>query len=456
MRILSQNDYLTRCLILISTFVFNIAQTHAAQEDVNQKSGNVVQDSLTEKERSNDLLQEYVSEAVSSNSGLKASFEVYRAAKQDIRSIGTLPDPKFTYANFIRSVETRVGPQEHKFGITQAFPWFGTLSLKSEIADDGARSLLYRFEAERLSLIQKVKHTFYDGYYLDRSINIIHQNLELISNLERVTRSRYRTGVGQFSDVIRSQVELEKLKDQLTTTRDLKIPLAERFKALLNRPSKEAIIWPTTIPTPREKGNISRVKELLAQYNPQVKSLDALAEREQKNIRLAKKDGLPSFMLGFDYIVTGKAQAPIVDSGKDPIAAMITLDIPLWRGKYSAQVSEAKSNELAARKMREETLNQLYAELSQAVYEYSDAIRKIDLYQTNLIPKGKQSFEATKRGYEAGKASFSDLIDSERLLLEFQLAHEEALTKANKAKASIDMLVGVSSGADSKYQEKKQ
>lgn len=391
---------------------------------------------------SESTLAEYVRIAIANNPGLNALYGQYQAQTKKVRPAGSFPDPKLTYVRFIESVETRVGPQEHKFGVSQTLPWFGTLSLKSKMAEDNAQAILHRFEGKRLSLIRDVKHTYYDLYFLGRSIGIINQNLDLISNLERVTRSRYRAGIGEFSDVIRSQVELEKLKDQLKTTTDLKTPLTVKFNALLNRSPDTAVPWPKKLSTPTSSYPVEKLREQVKRQNPQLQAFKKEIAREQKRIRLAKKDGLPDFKLGFEYIFTGHANTPIPDSGKDPMSAMITLDLPLWRGKYREQVAEAKSKELSMRKAKEETFNQLISQLAQSLYEYSDTLRKITLYKDNLIPKGRQSFESTKKAYEAGKLSFSDLIDAERLLSEFQLAFENALAKANKAQASIEMLVG--------------
>ena len=387
-------------------------------------------------------LQSYVKKAVENNAGLQSLFESYQAQQQRVRPARALPDPKLTYVHFVRSVETRVGPQEYKLGLVQSFPWFGTLSLQSKVAKDGVQSLLYQFQHQRLALIRDVKHTYYEAYFLHRSIDILNKNLSLLSNLERVTRSRYRTGIGQFSDVIRSQVELEKIKDRLRTTTDLKSPLIARFNALLNESPSYEFIWPESIFMPQENVELKNLKKIMEAFNPQLKALAVTVEQAQKNIQLARKNGMPSFQLGLDYIVTGESIVPTADSGKDPIAAMISLDIPLWRGKYQDQVRSAKSKKFSTQKFREEKLNELRSILSQVIYEYSDATRKITLYKDELLPKARQAFEATKRGYEAGKASFGDLIDSERMLLEFQLAHEQALTLANKAKASMEMLVG--------------
>jgi len=72
-------------------------------------------------------VQDYLRYAALNNAGLKAAFEQWRVAIEQIPQAEALPDPKFTYGYFIREVETRVGPQRQKFGIMQVFPWFGKI-----------------------------------------------------------------------------------------------------------------------------------------------------------------------------------------------------------------------------------------------------------------------------------------------------------------------------------------
>ena len=77
----------------------------------------------------NDLhvLPYYLRYASLNNAELKAKFEQWKAALEQIPQAKALSDPKFTYGYFIEEVETRTGPQQQKFGIIQVFPWFGKI-----------------------------------------------------------------------------------------------------------------------------------------------------------------------------------------------------------------------------------------------------------------------------------------------------------------------------------------
>ena len=76
------------------------------------------------------------------------------------------------------------------------------------------------------------------------------------------------------------------------------------------------------------------------------------------------------------------------------------------------------------------------------IYKLRDAQRKIELYKDALIPKATESLNVTESGFRAGAGTFSDIIDAQRILLEFKLSHERALTDKELAIAKIEMLTG--------------
>ncbi len=57
-------------------------------------------------------LSDYLAYAALNNPGLKAAFEHWRAAIEEVPQAKSLPDPKITYGNFIRGVETKAGSQQ--------------------------------------------------------------------------------------------------------------------------------------------------------------------------------------------------------------------------------------------------------------------------------------------------------------------------------------------------------
>jgi hypothetical protein len=108
-------------------------------------------------------LNNYLAYAALANPQLEAAFNRWKAALEMVTQAHTLPDPRFNYGYFIQEVETRVGPQEQRPGLSQMFPWFGKLKLRSEAAREGTNAALQQYEAAKLKLFDEVKWCYEPG-----------------------------------------------------------------------------------------------------------------------------------------------------------------------------------------------------------------------------------------------------------------------------------------------------
>jgi outer membrane protein TolC len=387
-------------------------------------------------------LTDYLKYAALNNPGLEAAFNRWQAALERVTQVTSLPDPRFSYAYYIEEVETRVGPQRQKFGISQTFPWFGKLKLKGNAAFEAANAEQEQYEKAKLHLFYRVKSLYYEYYYLGRAVAITKEHINLLINLESVARTRFKTGKASHTAVIQAQVELGKLDDRLRTLESLRKPIVAKLNAALNRPADAPLPWPQTMPYEDPAFTEKEAFDWLAERNPDLKRLDFLTKQEQFAIKLARKNYYPNITIGADYIHTDEALMPgTPESGKDPVIAKASVNLPIWYGKYRAAEKEARLRHAAMQGQRVDTENQLEADLKLALYHFRDAERKIDLYRDTLIPKADESLKVAQLAFQAGKVSFISLIDAERLLLEFQLAYERALADRAKRLAEIETLV---------------
>jgi outer membrane protein TolC len=144
-----------------------------------------------------------------------------------------------------------------------------------------------------------------------------------------------------------------------------------------------------------------------------------------------------------DYIATGSARTPGVDgSGDDALAASITVTLPLRRNRYDAAVREAEAAVAQEQSKRDAQLNRVQADTVTALFQLRDAERQLALYETTLLPRAQESLLATQRAYSAGNASFADLIDTQRILLDFELSCARAITDQNQARIVLEQLSG--------------
>ncbi len=388
-------------------------------------------------------LDDYVTYALLNNPGLRASYDRWIAAIQKVPQARSLPNPSLGYSYFIDSIETRVGPQRHRFELMQMIPFFGKLGLRGERALAAANAARSRYEQERLSLLYRVKEAYYEYYYLGRAIQITEENVTLLTRLERVASQQVRSGAAQ-QDMLKAQVELGTLTDRLASLRDMRGAVAARLNAELNRPIDTPLPWPKEVTEQEIRASEQEIFQLARSGNWELQALSFEVERNRKHVALARREFYPDFGLGVGYIATGEAGGSMSppDSGKDAVAAMVSLSLPVWRRRLHAGLQEARATLAAAIEARQQKENTLLSQVRFALYKYNDAVRQMRLYGDTLIPKSRQALESSEAGYRAGEVDFVNIIDGERQLLAFRLARERALAEHQQRLAELETLVG--------------
>lgn len=380
------------------------------------------------------VLNEALEYAQTNNPELKSLDAKWRAVKETVAQVSALPDPRLSYGYFLESVETRTGPQDQKIGISQAIPWFGKLSLKEQIALKEAEEVRLEYIAAELEVQSRIKRAFYEYAWLKEAIRINKEHLDLLKLMESVANTRFKNSDLSQSVLILIQVEQGKLEDRIKETDELRVPLSSSLRALLGDAGGELLPWPKKQSDIGELSDPSELKSIMIKANPMLRKLEVMSEKEDVGVKLAEKDYYPDVTFGLNYIDT--------DGGDDPAVAMISVNLPVWRNKLDAGKREALLRRDSLEEMRRNKQLNLQTKFDLLLYRYRDAERKTNLYRKTLIPKIEQGIEVAMKGFETGKVGFSDLLDAERTLLEFQLTSVRRLTDANQRLAEIHALVG--------------
>jgi cobalt-zinc-cadmium efflux system outer membrane protein len=388
-------------------------------------------------------LTEYLRYATLHNAGLMAAADQWEAEREHVPQVEALPDPRFTYGYFIEEVETRVGPQRQKFGLVQTIPWFGKRRLRGDAATATAAAAEQAYQQSKRQLFNRVKRAYHEYWYLGQALAVTREHIRLVSDLERVARTRFKAGTATHASVIQAQVEMGKLDNQLRTLESRRSPVAALLNASLSRPTHRPLPLPEALPVTAISFSDDEPLAWLAEYNPDLQQLANLATREEAQIALTRRDYYPDISLGIDYIDTGDALNPnLIDSGKDAVMASVSVNLPLWYGRHRAAEREARLRKSALEHRRVDVERDLEAELRFALYRFRDAERKIDLYGDTLIPKAEEALRVTRQSFETGRADFMALIDAQRSLLEFQLSHKRSQADRGKGLAEVEMLAG--------------
>jgi len=373
-------------------------------------------------------------ESLAANPMLKAEFHRVQAANLIGIQRGALPDPKLSYTEFLSSVETRTGPQERIVSLSQMTPWPGKLKLAREIADSKARQAFRKYEATRLSTIEETGSLYFEYAYLAVAEKIAKENQELLEQLKPVVKERVRGG-GNLASSLRLDVEIARVEDQTQTIQQQRPAISSRFaKALGRRAGVEPIPYPVFPSTAPKLADIEKLLPHLENHPLVLATREGVIAADQA-VKLAAKSGQPDLSFGVNVIEIGQG-------GDAAVGATVGVSLPFSRKKYKAEKQEAIHLAEAARATTEDVQLELITRLHVAYQAWEESRKRLELYDDKLIPSSKQAVELTAEAFRNNKSTLTDLIDTERTLLQLQLERAAALKNAHQSSIAVRALVG--------------
>jgi len=387
-------------------------------------------------------LQDYLEIAAKNNPGLKATFNDYLAAMEKVPQVGTLPDPKVAFSYFAQSVETRVGPQKWKASLSQAFPWFGLLKAKKDVATNRANAKFEVFQNAKSNLFFEVKAVYYNNYYLQRAIAITKENIAILKIFKNLSLIKIETGKATIVDELRVELELNDLANQLALLKDQKAVLQTKFNNLLNRDVNAEVLLPVDLWQEALPFTEEALMAEIYKNNHALKSIDQKIEAFNNQVVLAKKTGLPKFNIGLTFVnVAENPASTAFDNGKNAFAPSIGLSIPIYRNKYKAMLKEANILKAGAKSEKKEKENKLNTLNKNLIKDFNDSDRRISL-NAKQARIAKKVLDVLLTSYSTDAKDFEEVLRIERKFLSYQLAYQKAITDKNAAAAFINYLLG--------------
>ena len=121
----------------------------------------------------------------------------------------------------------------------------------------------------------------------------------------------------------------------------------------------------------------------------------------------------------------------------------LRFNIPLWQNRIIPEIQEAQKLEEAQKAKLLAAKNQTFFEVKDAYFRFTSASKIADLYGDAIVPQAKLALSADQAGYEAGKSSFLDLLDSERVYLNAKLSGIQFHAEALKSYADLSWATGL-------------
>ena len=401
-----------------------------------------------------DSIQYYLEIAGRNNPKIQSDFLKYESTLEKITQAGAYPDPTLDIGFFLKPMDIIDGKQVADFTLMQMFPWFGTQKAAQTEAAQMSKMAYEEFRLSVNNLFLDVYKQWYELSSLQQQLKNSEANRRSLVQLESLATRKYSSSSansgnmssssGSMSDVLRIQLEVAELENTIESIESEIIAKKSAFNALLNQPSLSPVSVPDTIIKTPYVFNVAAVMEQIEHRNPRLLMINEEKLAYEARAVADKKKSYPTVGIGVQYSLINKRSdmlLPVSDmNGMDMFMPMVSISLPLFRGKYKAQQKESELAIMSNTKLFEDTQNSLEAEVYQIKHELDDAARKIELYK-----KQSQIAQATYRllvqEFISGKNELTNLIQVHRQLLDYTFKEADAVAKYNTVVASIKSLI---------------
>jgi len=375
----------------------------------------------------NSSLGDFLKFAMLNQPKVEAAYYDWNASVERITTARSLPDPQFTFQMDIENIVSSVMP-----GFMVNFPGAGKLRAAAAIASAESQAKYFIFETAVLETTYEVKRAYYQLHFLEDRIRVNRETLELLSELEKLARAQNEVGKVTLQDVLRAQIEQNRLKTDVANLEDSRNSLQAELKSALG-------LGPDNPDPPLPKGfeptdlDLSSEKLLASamEHSPRLKAMEAEVRAAEAAIVLANKGRNPDVGIG---LMADARTSPVLYR---PVA---TVSLPVWRDKIAAQIAEGQAAKKAAEARLTGEQIAIALEFAERSVVFREASRNLEVLQNQLLPKQQESLEVARSGYLAGQIDFFNLTDAEQTLLRFSLAEVDAREQRELALTELSLL----------------
>nr|WP_315845488.1 TolC family protein [uncultured Achromobacter sp.] len=129
------------------------------------------------------------------------------------------------------------------------------------------------------------------------------------------------------------------------------------------------------------------------------------------------------------------------EAGRNKAQVGVSIPLPLF-DRNQGNVYAATMQAYKAQDTYRELAARLTGDLLQAVSQFDLAVGAAREYRGAVLPGAAQAYDAARKGFEAGKFGFLEVLDAQRTLSQGNIAYLTALASAYQASAEIDRILG--------------
>jgi len=381
---------------------------------------------------SDPTLARLISESLSARPEIAAVEATVRAQRAKVAQAGAWPDPMLQLG--VQNdgfMSWEVGKMETSYFsvmVSQTFPWPGKSDLRSDVAELAVGQSKLGVSRLRLSTEAEVRR-LYVGLLLVRDRMVLLDRLtSLWEKSAEVARFVYESGGGAQSDLLRSRLELGRLRlRRLALAAEVRT-VVQGLNRLRGRPLDELVetkVRLVDLGVPRLLDEQRAVDDALAR-SPELAAAQIYITSAGKAVDLANRSYFPDLVVSAGVMPRGGDFPPMW-------LLSVGATIPIFAGsKQNSAVREGEARAAAARANVDGVEQLLRLRVRERLTALAALLDTLRIYDDGLLVESGATAESTLAQYQVGKVSFVSVLDANAGVLADEDGYLQALAQAHQ------------------------
>lgn len=430
--------------LLTALLLFGFADSSAAGESFAAGTGadGPISAAALEKGAKNaDPLAALVRDALERNSELKSVTATAEAREERVLPAGSLPDPMLSLMLSNVPLDdfsmTKDPMTSRGIGFVQSLPFPGKLALREEVARLEAVQARDRAESVRNAVRFRVKKDFFLLLENRDVIRLTEKNKALLTELLAVANTRYAVGKAPQQDLFKAQVEISRMERMLISLRKRDVELLADLNTLRSRPVDTAVELPPSYALPEIVYDEGDILAAARASNPDLRREDDAVSQKEASLKLARKQILPDFQIGADYMRRTFMDMP------DMFNAKVMVSVPIWhRRKQDREVEAALRDLSSAKSGYQNVWNAIQNRIREITADISSLRENLSLFDTGLLPQARQSVSASLSAYQVGQVEFASVLMGQMSLYQQEIDRAKTAAALGVRLADLELVMG--------------
>ncbi|MBI1348357.1 hypothetical protein GC163_18940 [bacterium] len=278
----------------------------------------------------------------------------------------------------------------------------------------------FAWQQERFGILTALRQQYYSTLAAQSRVAVLTSLVQIAHHSRDVSRKLLDAGEGTRGDTLLFDIEVDRAEVALANAETVYRVGRRQLAILAAVPDMEIDRLAGDLDQKLQDYDLQELRFAIAAVNPQANIARLEIDRNSYRLRRAVVQPIPNID------IMGGYQRQVGVPQEDQGLFQVTMTVPLWN-KNQGNIFAAEAELAGARADLNRVELDLGNQAADALQVYQTAGQLVDRYEVQILPKARETLNLTQQLYAQGQIDFLRLLQSQKTLLEAELARLEAL-----------------------------